>query len=254
MSSLDFRDYLAKELKNRQTKNKYYSLRSFARDLKSPPGEISKLIRKQVVLTEKKFDRISKAFILSSEQLESYRRGTKINKKNIEQKSIKALNQNYLDLIADWQNIAVLECLHMFSNADVKLIAKNLGLTRKTVKKCLTNLVDAKLITIMNEQVIFNSPQNRSTIPIGKIHASMSKRQIQILKKSILSIKNDSSSRRDHASITLCIDPELVPFASEKLKKFRRELATWLEAESKKKTMIYEISTALFPISKCSID
>ena len=51
------------------------------------------------------------------------------------------------------------------------------------------------------------------------------------------------------SSMTLAIDPKLVPIAIKEIRKFRRKLTKFLESAAPAKE-VYELSVQLFPISK----
>jgi hypothetical protein len=49
--------------------------------------------------------------------------------------------------------------------------------------------------------------------------------------------------------MSIAIAPDRIPAAKEKVKKFRRELADFLES-SRSKTEVYRLSFQLFPLTK----
>ena len=77
--------------------------------------------------------------------------------------------------------------------------------------------------------------------------AAIRKRHKQILGKALESIDTHSVAERDFSSMTLTIDPALLPEAKKRITAFRRELCAFLESSKRKR--VYEISIQLFPLS-----
>ncbi len=72
--------------------------------------------------------------------------------------------------------------------------------------------------------------------------------QKQILEKSIASLENTPIAKRNHTSMTMAIDPALLPEAKRRMEKFTQELCDFLE--SGKRKQVYEMAVNLFPMSK----
>jgi len=248
---IDFRDYLKEDLEQKIKKNPSYSLRSYSAKLAMNPGLVSRLIRKQVPLTEKIFNKLKPHFPqLSEKELIEFSATTKISKKHVQQIKLKTLDEAYLDSIGNWHTIAVLESLNLNPQPSSSEIAVLLNISETTIQSDLENLIQANLIE-KNDDGKFNVVDtHRSTVPLGEVKKSLTQRQIEVLEKSIESLEEDDPQMRDHATITLAIDPSLVPIAAQKLREYRRELATWLDQNSKNKTHVYEITTGLFPLTK----
>lgn len=251
MPTLDFRDFLRQNLDEKIEKNKSYSLRSYSKKLGIAPGMLSKLMRKQIPLTDKILNKLIPVFEeLSADEIKQYRASAKTLKKHLKQIKISTLDQSYLDSISEWHTIAVLEIVGLQPTWSIEQISDRLKISKKEAENDIQILLAAQLIkeNIKGQYVQTNT--HRSTLPIGKIKKSLSKRQTQVLEKSIDSILHDDPQLRDHASITIAIDPALLPMAAQKMREYRRELATWLDQNSENKTQIYEITTGIFPLTK----
>jgi hypothetical protein len=57
---------------------------------------------------------------------------------------------------------------------------------------------------------------------------------------------------RDQSSMTMAIDPSLLPEAKAKIRDFRRSLCAFLQENARPKSEIYQLSISLFPVGGSS--
>lgn len=79
-------------------------------------------------------------------------------------------------------------------------------------------------------------------------HASLKRHQKQVLEKALHSLENDSIEVRSMTSMTMAIDPEMLPKAKIMIETFTNQLCVLLESGSRKQ--VYEMSVNLFPVQK----
>lgn len=57
----------------------------------------------------------------------------------------------------------------------------------------------------------------------------------------------NSIQDRDQSAVTIAMDTDLLPEVKEKIQKFRRSLANFIDKKSKNKKRVYEMTISLFP-------
>ena len=104
------------------------------------------------------------------------------------------------------------------------------------------------MLEIKNNKWVDKS-QNITNISGDFTNAAKKSLQKQILEKALIAIDEVPFSKRNHTSMTMAIDSQLLPKANDCIVKFRRELCAILQ-ESKNKDAVYELGVALFPVTQ----
>lgn len=157
------------------------------------------------------------------------------------------LSAEAFEVVSAWYHYAILELTFVPGcKADPKWIAKKLGITHVEAAQALGRLAELGLLEIKNGRPI--KTEAHITTSDGIFSAALRRRHQEILKKAATSIEQDSIEARDFSSMTMSIDPKLLPEAKRRIAAFRRELCSFLE--SSKRNQVYELSVQLFPLSK----
>jgi uncharacterized protein (TIGR02147 family) len=78
--------------------------------------------------------------------------------------------------------------------------------------------------------------------------AALGEHARQILGKALAALGEQSREERDFTSVTMSIDPTLIPEAKKMILQFRRKLCRFLE--SGKRTEVYAFTPSLFRLSQ----
>ena len=80
--------------------------------------------------------------------------------------------------------------------------------------------------------------------------AAARKLQAQVLEKSLVALSEVPITERDHSSICMAIDSRKLPEAKERIKKFRRELCSFLKGETPSDLdRVYHLAISLYPVT-----
>ncbi|MGZ3695672.1 MAG: TIGR02147 family protein, partial [Bdellovibrionota bacterium] len=71
----------------------------------------------------------------------------------------------------------------------------------------------------------------------------------QLLEKALESLDHDPIEKRDFSSITLPMSASQIPYAKERIRQFRRELAAELGQKTNPKE-VYNLTVQIYPVSK----
>lgn len=243
----DLRAILQQEFVERCRKNQSYSLRAYAKSLGIEASPLSAILRGKRPIGSKTKKRLGLALGLSAEKL-SELSDNKINS-NIKMQQI---TLDSYALIADWYHYAILELIRVRSfKADIQYVSKTLGISATEAHIAVERLVRMGLLEINEKGQWLDTTENgfATNIQMDVTTAAARKLQLQILEKAADALKEVAIELRDHTSMTMAINPEDLPAAKEKIKKFRRELCVFLE-RNKKPTQVYQLGIALYPVTK----
>ncbi|RYZ68697.1 MAG: TIGR02147 family protein, partial [Proteobacteria bacterium] len=126
-------------------------------------------------------------------------------------------------------------------------ISKRLRITTTEAKQALERLERIGMIARNLEGHYFQT-QNDFKTTSDLADLSIRQGHYQNLDLARRSLDEDAVLERDFSEITMAIDPQDLPMAKEKIKKFRRELCT--ELESKRRREVYRMCVQLFPLTR----
>ncbi|PIU00399.1 MAG: hypothetical protein COT74_05570 [Bdellovibrionales bacterium CG10_big_fil_rev_8_21_14_0_10_45_34] len=244
----DFRTFLQKELLNRCRKNPNYSLRSFAKSLSISPSALSAMLNSKRSITPKMKLRLGTNLGLQREEvleMIALQDGGQWHERQ-------RLQLDTFAVISDWYHYAILELTHVQGfKGDPKWISCKLGITKSEVNIACERLVNLGLLEITSDHQWKDTSENGFiTNAYDELTTAASKKlQKQMLELSIRALMELPLHSRSHSSITMAIDPDDLPEAKEKIKRFRRDLCSYFEKKKKRK-QVFNLSIGLYPISK----
>ncbi len=252
------RAYLQRELIRRGEKNPSYSLRSFAKNLGISPTVLSLFLSGKRPISKKTYLRIAEKIDLSTNELELLQQEQSVltSRKHSGANSTAAtpaysmaqINLDTFALIADWYHYAILSYLELpNSKLDRNEIANHLGISVHEAGSAIERLQRLELIEMSHGQW----KQKIAPIKIENKEALGATRKFhkQMLERAIESMEQNSFSSRDISSVTFAMNKELIPYAVEKIRQFRRELMHDLETRATPSD-VYHLSVQLFPLTK----
>lgn len=247
----NYRSWLSKELMRRIRANPAYSLRRYAQQLGVSPSTMSGILSGQRKLTLKAAGRIIERLDLAPAEAQKFL--NLITSAHVAGSGAAAtpefmqLASEAFEVIAEWYHYAILELTFVPGcKSDPQWIAKKLGITPIEASQAMNRLVELGLLEIQN-----GKPKKTTahlTTTDGVASSALRRRHKQILAKAADSIEQHSLEERDFSTITMAIDPELLPEAKARIAAFRRELCAFLESGKSKR--VYELSIQLFPLSE----
>lgn len=238
------------EFEIRQVKNRRYSMRMFSKHLGIEISMLSRVLQGKLPFTLGMLKKSSIALLLTPDEFLEYEKEILASKKNNKlnrQSSIPQLDHEEFKIIQDWYHFVILELTLLPDfEATAEWISGKLSISLIEAELALERLVKLELLSEVNGKIIAST----STTTAIQNHFStiaMRNRQKQVLNESINAIDLVDINSRDHSAITIALDSKLLPEVKDRIKKFRRSLASFIDKKSKNKDNVYELSVSFFP-------
>ncbi len=249
--------YLNDELEYRQEKNPAYSLRSFARDLSIDHSALSKIISGKripdianIKSLLSKIDATEKTIQMITEMI-SKEKNIKNFKIRKPQNVYKEVSQTVFNVISNPNHYALLELLktHNFTFSH-EFISHRLNIEQEEVEVIIKNLEELKMIRIENNEISdLTDGFSTHEIDLSKTSKANKDYQIELLNRSIDTLRYNSIEERSHSAIVFATNKEKIYEAKGIIKKFRQSLCDFLE-DTDKKTNVYALQVSLFPLTE----
>jgi uncharacterized protein (TIGR02147 family) len=238
------------EFERRQLKNRRYSMRMFSKHLGIEISMLSRVLQGKLPFTLGMLKKSSIALLLTPEEYLEYEEEILASKKNNKLKRnshIPQLDQEEFKIIQDWYHFVILELTLLPDfEASAEWISGKLSISLLEAELALERLVKLELLNEVNGRIVA-STKTTTAVQNHFSTIAMRNRQKQVLSESINAIDLVDINSRDHSAITIAFDSNLLPEVKERIKKFRRTLASFIDKKSKNKDNVYELSVSFFP-------
>ncbi len=243
-------------------KNPRYSVRAFARDLSLDAGFLSHVLngkrklsvaraievaeRLKLNSTQKRLFLVVAQFEATTRSKEKQRLAQELSRL-VEHAPVQSISVEQYRILSDWYHFAILEMTEDPEfDADPSTISRRLGIPHMDAKLARERLLQIGLLQndgskIKKTAVHFSPPQDIVEIAYRQRHST-------VLDKAKEALNDIDPNKREFFSITMCIDPELLPIAKERIRDFAWDLCRTLESGKRKE--IHELAIQLFPLEK----
>lgn len=242
----DYRRWLEREYLERRSRNRLYSIRSFARQLGVSKTSLAEVLAGKRDLSKKNALTVAAKLNLSpAEQtalLDSVRRARGREVAHPEHR----LSDDVFRAIADWYHYGILNLAKLPSHeARPEWLAERLGIPVSDVVAALERLVRLEFVEIQDNKLIrkVGSLDTIADVP----SAAVRRHHAQTLRLAETSLERDSVETREFGVITCAIDASKIALAKERIRAFRRKLAVELESSSPDR--VYTLSMQFFPVA-----
>lgn len=246
-----YRLWLSEQLDARKRKNPAYSLRAFARSLNVPPASLSQILLGKRPLTLKNALRMADRLELAPPERQAFLssvvwQGTQ-NEQKPGVKQYTELEAETFAIISDWYHYAILSLGEIKPNfSEPKWIAKQLGITQIEARGALNRLFKLGFLKKVGRGFTQATPcldiqSSSKVMALRKYH----RQNLTLAEKAL---EDEPIPARDFNSMTMAIDPDLIPEAKEAIRKFRDEISNILERGNRRR--VYTLAIQLFPISQ----
>lgn len=251
-SDLDFPTFLKWEFTNRCRKNPQYSLRSFSKAIGVSHATLSSLLSGHRPFTQKSVAKICLGLNLPKKQMEKFLKEFDTKKKRPITSKHSLLSLDTFASISDWYHDAILELTQLDTfKGDIKWIANKLNITRTEASLAVERLVRMEQLSIREDgKWIDCSHFNTTNITNDISSFALKNHQKQLLQLSLAALESMPRTERDHSSITIAIQKSDLPEVKEKIKRFRLELAEFLESKNKSPDSVYQFTFSAFPLTQ----
>jgi uncharacterized protein (TIGR02147 family) len=257
-----FKICLKDELAKRCDKNPRYSVRAFAKALGLDSGALSRILNGERVPSEKVARKILGRLELTPADQERFlasiadmHRGRGLKRLNpffrkLHSRPAPRVNELSIDLfrvIGDWYHYALLELTFVEGfESEPRWIASQLGITVAETNLAIERLLNLGLLVRTEDGRLTKSLEQLTTGDKHVTTPALRRHQKQILEKAVQSLENDPIEKRSMTSMTMAIDPELMPIAKQMIEQFTLNLCQLLE--SGKRKQVYELGVSLYPV------
>lgn len=248
----EIRKLLTAEFAHLQVRNPAYSLRSFARKLELSPSALSEILRGKRPLTVKSARRILERLCIAPPKTENILASFSSGRRNVAANEFRQLNMDYFHVVSDWYYFAILSLAETKDfRDDPDWIARRLAITGAQARTALERLERMEMLARGGDGILRpTGVQYATSSDIADL--SIRKQHRQNLELAHRSLDRDPVDGRDFSSMSMAIDPALIPEAKNRIKEFRRELCAFLESGEKKE--VYRICIQLFPLSRTQLN
>jgi uncharacterized protein (TIGR02147 family) len=158
------------------------------------------------------------------------------------------LSTDAFHVLADWYHFAILSLIETDDfNPAPAAIAQRLGISPTQARSSLDRLIRLGLIRVLTDGTILKTSANISTTHDVE-SAALRFSHKQNLELAIASLEDHAINERDITSMTMAVDSEKLPIAKAMIKKFRRDVCTFLEGGVKNE--VYNLNVQLIPLTK----
>jgi uncharacterized protein (TIGR02147 family) len=235
-NKIDYRSFLANELKRRQSRNSAYSLRAFSRDLGINASRTTEILhgkeglsvdRAVHIADQLKLGEAEKSLFIDLVQSEHSR--SKISREAARERVKNRLasfpilcgDEEFL-LLADWYNTAILELLALPIEHSAEVFARKLGMRREVIEEAIEKMLRIGYLERVNDKWQPREPDRSTTKDIpSKVVRQFHK---QILERAALAIESKPIEERDYFSVLFAMNAQNMAIAKEKIAEFRRSL------------------------------
>lgn len=266
MSLPYYRQTLLEHLSERTSRNRNYSLRSFARALGIEASTLSQVLSGKRFLSIEKAAEVTGKLGLSPDEQQAFKVSLAQAKKQAGHKRFtsemkqaltprqnevvpsRELSLDAFRIVADWHHFAILVLTQVRGfRSDPEWIAQQLGIPLADVLLGIDRLKSLELLREEDGRLVRASGRIESADK-SLTTAAHRRRQKQILEKSIASLDRDPIEKRNHTAMTLAIDEKKLPEAKKRIQSFMNDMTEFLETGTQ--TRVYEMIVNLIPLQK----
>jgi uncharacterized protein (TIGR02147 family) len=244
----EIRNYLSRELRERQARNPAYSLRRFARQIAISPAGLSEFLSGKRGLSKAKAEKVLDFLGESIEEREALlkRLPSSRNHQLADSSSYTLTAPDHYKVICDWHHFAVLSLVKTKNfRPSTDWIASTLGIPKSQTKKAVDRLFSLGLLKETKNKKWMRTHKTLSTTDQIK-NLAVRHSHYQDLELARQSLNRDAIEERDFTAMTMAINPEKIPEAKQRIRKFSQKLSHVLEADPKLE--VYRLTVHLFPL------
>jgi uncharacterized protein (TIGR02147 family) len=250
--------YLKNELRQRADRNRRYSMRAFAKDLKIDAGQLSKTLSGRLSMNFKRAIEVVDALGLTARERDLFLssvanatgRESDVKSAEIvlqpEEIVEEALQYDTFQAIADLRHFAVLEATYLNDfKPTPRWIAKRLGISVLETEQIVHRLIRLGLLKKEGES-LQKVAKNISTGYKEFSSTALRSHHMQALNRCVASLLVDPPDVRSNHSVTIAMEPSKVAIARELIMSFLKRLSAKLEGGTP--SNLYQITVGLFPL------
>lgn len=232
-----------------KAQNPSLSLRAYARRLGVPPSALSEIRNGKRKVSARMAESIALKLQLGPEE----RAKLAGKSSNVPVAGAEAVPSDHLQLlsdqfqaISDWQHFAILSLMKTKGfKADPGHIGRRLGITASLASQCLARLerlglVERRKGKLTRTTAGVASSDGVADVAVRRAHVA----DLELVRDALARL---SPEQRDSTSVTMAIDPALLPEAKRRIRAFRNDLMKFLESGDSRE--VFKLCLHLIPLS-----
>lgn len=233
-----------------RARNPRYSARAFGKRLGLSAGATSELLRGRRKISLALAVRIAKKLLLDPEERAAiFSRSRELDSAVTPDDSLQ-LTADQFFVISEWYHFAILSLIRTQDfKSDSGWIARRLGIKKTVAADALQRLLRLGLIQ-KNEKGGITRTKARFRTPddVANLSQTIQRSHFHDLELARSALETLSIESRDFSSITMPLDPELLPKAKELIRKLQDQISELLESGDKKE--VFRMCVQLFPLTQ----
>ncbi len=248
-------------LRSKTQRNSRYSMRAFARSLKTSPTTLSLILAGKRVPSVQLALRIADTLSLSEQDRKIFmesvtrahldsmlERGTDRarHRGRTQRLAIKEIQRETFKAISSWYHYAILELTFVESfKPEPRWISAQLGISVAAATRAVDRLIDLGLLEVSEGR--FRKAIEFLTTADKDVTSRAHRAHIgQVLKRGVQALKRLPIEQRSMTSLTIAIDPENIGKAKKMILDFQRKLRD--ELTSKRQKEVYQLGVCFYPV------
>lgn len=254
----DFRKYLQSEFAKRCGRNARYSLRTFARQLKTNPGTLSQILSGKRALSNETVKKLGDALGLDPKTVSGFVVASAASSANSDIETV-AHSRTAIELaydtfnsISDYYHDAILELTHTKNFiGDIGWVARRLKISLVETRAAVERLQRLGFLRIDDQgKWVDVYRDNTNDLDSNFTNSAMRKHQEQILNLSKEALENIPRQQRDHVSNIFACNPDDIPEIKKRINKFRKELIAFIQRSESDFQEVCALNISIFPLSE----
>jgi uncharacterized protein (TIGR02147 family) len=250
-----FRQFLQGELGRRCRDNPQYSMRAFARFLRTDHATLSQVLRGKRRATATTIRRLGARLDLAHTRVERFVEaersgGARISGTPVDIAGVRELTSETLDAIADWHDWAILELMRVQSFVpDARWIARVLDCSLDEVQLAIHRLVRFGFLEMTGRRQWVDRTGNVLQTSDQFARVAVERLAAQLHQLSLRVARASGSHRWTQTATTIAVSAATVPAVIARLAQVRAEIVTLLEREPARDA-VYHLAISFIPITE----
>lgn len=236
--------FMQTQLKKRQEKNPKFSLRSFARLLKTDPSSLSKILNGLRVPSEETIEKWVECLKLSPEEIVGLKNSVTATN------SFNPLNADFFESTYSWVHPILLEALKLPNTArNLPMLADLFGMSIENVEQTIAYLESHKVLQ-KDPNGPGYVPTNLTTVQIPyttELRRNLQKKYLEMAQQALEQVPLE---KRDNSTLTVAIHTDDIPAMKDIIREARLKIHRLAEKRKNQLNAVYNFSSALYPIKE----
>ena len=242
---LGFREFLQRQLAQKCAGNPQYSLRAFAKSLRTDHSTLSQILRGKRRLTTESIHALAKEVGLAGNDVEAfvaYER--RVGCCDGWERHVRQLREEAMEIISQWHHFAILELIRLECfRPDCRWIARVLDITVDNVNMALTRLLHLGLLRMVDPKTWLDLSEN-AYARFDRLPCAVASQLMSRLSR----ITNSDQDDHVLSSSTLAIDRKRISVTSSYLEKVRLDMANLLRGSASCDD-VYQLDIFFYPLT-----